>query len=318
MKKIIASLLFLSILTVATGCSLGGSKDQEAVIQNLQNQVESLQSQISENTTAQTSLNNNEASVDTTLVPQYTGTGKYRGLDISATCKDPSSVNIHFENNSSDGYSLGWVDGSTVTCVTTNGEYYYKTTRATISAGDSYNLTAYFDNASGEIISVYIDNVNALTSSGLPSDMNGGDRVEISFNNDSDNVNQQAMAGDTSNETIAVKKAGTGSFQNLEIYVTASNAQSVTVEYTNNSDEGYSLGWVNGPTITCTTTDGEFYFAGTMSKIEAGKSLKENYYFDTATGDIVSITISGFYNLGNSGLPDSFGGGEYVTVELYE
>ena len=323
MKRTIAIVLFLTILTVVSGCGLGNSKDHNDEIKDLQDKVESLQSQLSESVTTQASESGDiisstaEEPVTTAPSIQYTGVGKYRGLDISASCTDPSSISIKFENNSSDGYSLGWVDGPTITCITTDGEYYYKTTRATINAGDSYNLTAYFDNASGEIVSLYIDNVNALTSSGLPSDMNGGDRVEIAFSSGNENAKQPSEEN-ISNESAAVIKTGSGSFQNLEISVTASDAQSVTVEYINNSSEGYSLGWVNGPTITCTTTEGEFYFAGTMAKIEAGKSLKENYYFDNATGDIISITISGFYSLGGTGLPDSFGGGEYVTIALGE
>lgn len=55
-----------------------------------------------------------------------------------------------------------------------------------------------------------------------------------------------------------------------------------------------------------------------MDDIKAGGSLRENYYFDNAKGEIQSVTISGIHILDNRGLPTDFGGGSSVTIELSE
>lgn len=185
-----------------------------------------------------------------------------------------------------------------------------------ISAGESVNLNAYFDGASGEIQSITIDNLYLLTSTGLPEKTSGGDSVSILFGET--NENEPDPQTDVQNETDTTTnvKEGSTTYQGLEIKAFASSPQVIKVEYINNTANGFSLGWVNGPTITCTTTDGEFYFSPSMGQLSAGDSGSDNYYFDTATGDLLSVTISGINVLSQQGLPSDFSGGGSATIEF--
>ena len=262
-----------------------------------------------------------KAAAETKTIKGY---AKYRGLEITASLKDPKEVELTFTDTSSEGYSLGWANGPTITCSTTEGEYYYSVDSIRITAGHSETAKAYFDNAEGDIVSISVSNVNMLDSRGLPEGFSGGDTVRIEFADGEDmqedgteyvkeDGNGNGQAQETRERTLM---EGTGDYRGLEIRVSAYDPQAVKVEYTNDTAGGYSLGWVNGVTVTCTTTEGEYYYASAMEKLDAGDSLTAKYYFDNADGELQSVTISGINELGNEGLPVDFSGGGSVTIDM--
>ena len=229
----------------------------------------------------------------------------YHGLTITASYRTADRVTIRVQNTSPDSYAFGWVSGPTITCTTATGVYYYTLGPDMVPAGAESSCECYFDGATGEVISISISDVIQLDSRGLPEGFGSGATVTISF----DESAQTAEASAT--EEVVLQ--GTGSYGSLAISVKGS-AKRMTVTYTSTGAEGYSLGWVNGPTITCRTTKGEYYCTAPSSTILAGGSVSDNYYFDTAEGDLVSITISGINTLSERGLPSDFSGGGSVTI----
>ena len=117
--------------------------------------------------------NNNETIQSQPQAPStQTASGRYQGLEASATASSADCVTLKFTNNSDRGYSIGWVGGGTVTMVTTEGQYFYTIARSmSIPSGSSCTETCYFDNAKGNIVSISISEVNKLSSSGLPESM---------------------------------------------------------------------------------------------------------------------------------------------------
>ena len=254
-----------------------------------------------------------EAIKDAAEAKTIKGSAKYRGLEITASLKDPKEVELIFTDTSSEGYSLGWASGPTITCSTTEGEYYYGVNSVRIPAGHSETVKAYFDNAEGDIVSISVSNVNMLDSRGLPEGFSGGDTVQIEFVDGEENADGNVQAQQTQEDTLL---EGTGDYRGLEIKVSARGPQAVKVEYTNDTAGGYSLGWVDGVTVTCTTTEGEYYYASAMEIIGAGGSHTAKYYFDSAAGELQSVTISGINELGEGGLPTDFSGGGSVTIDM--
>ena len=55
-----------------------------------------------------------------------------------------------------------------------------------------------------------------------------------------------------------------------------------------------------------------------MSRLFAGDSQQEDYYFDEAQGDIITLTVSGIRDLGTGDIPMDFGDGESVVIEMNE
>ena len=258
-----------------------------------------------------------KAAAETKTIKGY---AKYRGLEITASLKDPKEVELTFTDTSSEGYSLGWANGPTITCSTTEGEYYYSVDSIRITAGHSETVKAYFDNAEGNIVSVSVSNVNMLNSRGLPEDFSGGDTVRIEFADGEDTQEDVQEDGNGNEQTQKTQERtlieGTGDYRGLEIRVSAYDPQAVKVEYTNDTAGGYSLGWVDGVTVTCTTTEGEYYYASAMEMLNAGDSLTAKYYFDNAAGELQSVTISGINELDARGLPVDFSGGGSVTIDM--
>lgn len=111
---------------------------------------------------------------------------------------------------------------------------------------------------------------------------------------------------------------GTSKYQGLELIATATDASRVSIKFVNESDRGYSIGWVQGGTVTLQTTEGEFYYTiGNSLKVPAGGSCTETCYFDNATGDLISVSVNSVRKLSESGLPeDVSSSGVTITVEF--
>ena len=108
------------------------------------------------------------------------GETDYDGLSIKVD-GDRTCIKLTFINDTPDSYALGWANGPTVTCVTTEGEYYTSAESVRLLAGQTYEANYYFDDAAGDLISVRISNINSLDNRGLPVDFSGGGTAEIVF-----------------------------------------------------------------------------------------------------------------------------------------
>ena len=239
------------------------------------------------------------------------GTGKFRGLTFTASCEDAAAVRIQVENDSPDAYSFGWVEGSTLTCVTDEGEYYNTIPNCIVGAGGNTEFNCYFDNAQGEIQTIHISDMHMLNN-GLPESFTPS-TVDISFTGENSGTDGGESTSEEKNQAAAGSLQGTGNYQGLTIEATG-DANRIRVKYTNTGADAYSLGWVNGPTITCVTDQGEYYFAAQSNRIQAGGSLEETYYFDDAAGTLQSLKIDGIQSLSSTGLPMDFSGGASVTI----
>jgi hypothetical protein len=234
---------------------------------------------------------------------------KYRGLQFSAACISAEEVHITVENTASEGYSLGWVDGPVITCRTSDAEAYWAAEAVRIPAGETVDLVCYFEDLSGIPEMISISNVCMLNERGLPAsgDM-GGENVEISFKEDdgsaAENSDQQEGSqkfhGETSYGGLSIKADG--------------DRTCIRITYSNETADGYCLGWVEGPTITCITTEGEYHTSAGPVKIPAGQTYETNYYFDDAAGDLISVRISHINSLDERGLPTDFSGGGTAEI----
>lgn len=168
MKKRIVVLLISALCISAVACG-----DSESVTMTEMQSGNGSQNQQDTEQKEQVDQNNNETIQSQPQAPStQTASGRYQGLEASATASSADCVTLKFTNNSDRGYSIGWVGGGTVTMVTTEGQYFYTIARSmSIPSGSSCTETCYFDNAKGNIVSISISEVNKLSSSGLPESM---------------------------------------------------------------------------------------------------------------------------------------------------
>ena len=248
---------------------------------------------------------------------RLSGNGKYRGLEFTATVVSVDTIHINIENKSSDGFSLGWVDGPTITYGTSEGEGYCVTNTAMILAGQSYEFNCYFEDVTGNPEYIKISNVIMLNQRGLPMQANSsGETIEISFGERTNSDKSDAATESLSqNDSQAQEETYSGetNYEGLSI-AAKGDKNCIRVTYKNDTSGGYSLGWVQGATIVCTTTAGEYYTTSQTARILAGQGFEENYYFDDAEGTLVSIEIVGINVLSQSGLPVDFSGGGSAVV----
>lgn len=235
---------------------------------------------------------------------------KYRGLQFSAACISAEEVHITVKNTASEGYSLGWVDGPVITCRTADAEAYWAAEAVRIPAGKTVNLVCYFEGLSGIPDMISISNVCMLNERGLPASVDmGGETVEISFTQD------DGSAGENSGqqEGSSRKLHGETTYDGLSITADG-DSTCIRVTFINDTPGGYSLGWVNGPTITCITTEGEYYTSAERVQLHSGQTFEANYYFDDAAGDLLSVRIANINSLDDRGLPVDFSGGGTAEI----
>ena len=93
-------------------------------------------------------------------------------------------VRVKVENLSANyGMKFGWVGGSTVTLVTSEGEHFYNITMdfSTLGPLEEMTRTFTFPQATGEFLSLSIDNIVVLNGS-LPKYIGSYGKVVIPFN----------------------------------------------------------------------------------------------------------------------------------------
>lgn len=148
------------------------------------------------------------------------------------------------------------------------------------------------------------------------------DQKENETEEENKETNQESQQGQTTQGTPTSQasklKTGTAKYQGLEFEATATAKDSVNIRFTNNSERGYSIGWVGGGDVTLLTTEGQFtYTIGNSIKINPGSSCMEVCYFENVVGDIVSVTVHEVHKLTESGLPEGAGTNvNAVTIEL--
>ena len=250
-----------------------------------------------------------DSSADETKTPQAASQEtveaekKFRGLQFTVSCKSAEEVHITVKNTASEGYTLGWVDGSVITCRTAGAEAYWTAEPTKVLPGNTVDFVCYFKDISGIPESISISNVCMLNDRGLPvSGNNAGENVEISFTEDDgpDGENIQKLHGETDYDGLSIKADG--------------DRNCIKLTFINNTPGAYALGWVNGPTVTCVTTDGEYYTSGEIVHLQAGQTYDANYYFDDAAGDLISVRISNINILDDRGLPVDFSGGGTAEI----
>lgn len=234
----------------------------------------------------------------------------YRGLQFTADCKSAEEVHITINNTSSERYSLGWADGPIITCRTAEAEAYWTAEQVEINPGNTVEFVCYFKDVSGIPDTISISSVCMLNERGVPISSNiGGENVEISFMEDDhpsgENSGQQEetdrkLHGETTYDGLSIKAEG--------------DRTCIKLTFINDTPGGYSLGWVNGPTITCVTTEGEYYFSDGRVQLLAGQTHEAKYYFDAAAGDLIAVRISNINSLNNNGLPVDFSGGGTAEI----
>ena len=266
--------------------------------------------------TADTAEKEQDSSVNETKTPQTASQEtveakkKYAGLQFTAACKSAEEVHITVENTASEGYTLGWVNGPVVTCRIAGTEVYWTAEPTRILPGNTVDFICYFEDISGIPESISISNVCMLNDRGLPlSGNSAGETVEISFIEDAGPDGEssgqqeehiQILHGETDYDGLSIKADG--------------DRTCIKLTFINDTPGGYALGWVNGPTITCVTTEGEYYTSTGSVQVHAGQTYEANYYFDEAAGDLISVRISNINILDNRGLPVDFSGGGTAEI----
>lgn len=235
---------------------------------------------------------------------------KYRGLQFTVSCKSADEVHITVKNTASEGYTLGWVNGPVITCRTAGAEAYWTAEPTRILPGNTVDFVCYFKDISGIPESISISNVCMLNDRGLPVSVNSaGETVEISFTDDDgpdgessgqQEENIRKLHGETDYDGLSIKADG--------------DRTCIKLTFINDTPDSYALGWANGPTVTCVTTEGEYYTSAESVRLLAGQTYEANYYFDDAAGDLISVRISNINSLDNRGLPVDFSGGGTAEI----
>ena len=235
---------------------------------------------------------------------------KYRGLQFTVSCKSADEVHITVKNTASEGYTLGWVNGPVITCRTAGAEAYWTAEPTRILPGNTVDFVCYFKDISGIPESISISNVCMLNDRGLPVSVNSaGETVEISFTDDDgpdgessgqQEENTRKLHGETDYDGLSIKADG--------------DRTCIKLTFINDTPDSYALGWANGPTVTCVTTEGEYYTSAESVRLLAGQTYEANYYFDDAAGDLISVRISNINSLDNRGLPVDFSGGGTAEI----
>ncbi len=127
------------------------------------------------------SANTTQTTQPTTTAPAVSGSAEIYGLVLTVSRINGSTVTVDYEN-AQNSFSLGWVQTANVTAETTTGTYYsYLNDSIKIRQGDSGSFRINFDDLSGDIVKITIENVYLLSDRGLPSDPDG-ETVEITVN----------------------------------------------------------------------------------------------------------------------------------------
>ena len=94
------------------------------------------------------------------------------GLQLTVDQKLSSGIRVQYANNSTEAYSLGWVQNAQVTIKTSDGNVEGSVTQSTYKIEKGATGTFVVEVAgeiTGAVEEIVIHNVNTLTSSGLPS-----------------------------------------------------------------------------------------------------------------------------------------------------
>ena len=201
MKKMIMAAVTLTMAVSLCGCAGIGRIEQAVRTADFE---------------ARTLLAGEETEVNTKNIQAESanrkkGTGKFRGLTFTASCEDAAAVRIQVENDSPDAYSFGWVEGSTLTCVTDEGEYYNTIPNCIVGAGGNTEFNCYFDNAQGEIQTIHISDMHMLNN-GLPESFTPS-TVDISFTGENSGTDGGESTSEEKNQAAAGSLQGTGNYQ---------------------------------------------------------------------------------------------------------
>jgi hypothetical protein len=95
----------------------------------------------------------------------------------------------------------------------------------------------------------------------------------------------------------------------------AENSGAITLTIDNPSGADYSFGWVEGAGVTLVTDSGEYHGKTSMIKINRGSTQTLQVNIDSVSGTPAELVISGINKL-NQGLPETFSGGDSISIEL--
>ncbi len=184
------------ILLVVVVYVVGGSKTSnhtneestneatEEIQENTEQEDEANNSSDEADDTKEDAANTNEADSDSSAeennasapVKTYSGSAAFNDVTFDVSMNENSTeAMIAINNQTGTSYALGWVNGAQVVLTTSTGTYYATLAPNTrINSGSSQTLYAYFNEASGDIQSITINNVLQLEN-GLPRnvDLNG-------------------------------------------------------------------------------------------------------------------------------------------------
>lgn len=179
-KQVVIAVCALFIFIVAA-CLIVAS-----VFQNAQNTFSPANAYTQNHSvSAQTESQTITSAPSTTKPESISGSVEIDGLVLSIGKVSGNTITINYEN-AGNSFSLGWVSGSDVIAETTQGECYSYIKRSVkIRPGDSGSFRVSFDDLSGDLTKITIENVYILGDSGLPdtgSGDSGGETVVITVN----------------------------------------------------------------------------------------------------------------------------------------
>lgn len=234
--------------------------------------------------------------------PLLTGSGSAGGLTLSIDQRAVPVLRISYVNGMTP-HSLGWVNPSSVLVVTDKGMYSGRILwfgGKKIGAGARGSVFVY-SSYQGTISSIVLDEVNALSSRGLPSPGTASNSIVIPVQTTDAGTGVPALPAQ---EAALALKAGKAELIGLVFTAEEHPGKGLLLKISNTGKRTFALGWVIQSDLTLKASSGEYQRQlDSGLRFPSGAEKLFAFSFPEADGAWQTLSVNRVIQLDNRGLP---------------